>query len=644
VLSTRQIFRPEIAALRALAVTSVILFHLKVEGFQGGFVGVDVFFVISGYLITRNILADLQANEFSLAQFYVRRTRRIYPALIATAVATYIAGALWCSPLMFLDLAKECTHALLSISNIQYWRESHRYFAPNSDELALLHCWSLSLEEQFYLVWPLFVVLAHKINRTRQANVIATITSFLASIVVAKNDPSATFFLMPFRIFEFGIGAGVLFVDEIRLGSVTRQVASAVGVLSVVASALTLKSDMPNLELVMLVPCLGAAATILAGSKTSVARLITNPIFVRVGTISYSLYLCHWPIIFFARFIFGDDANGWAASSLMLVMMFVVATAMYHFVERRFIQSSTFRVASFLKNAAGFWSVVIVLVAITHATFLSKGFAWRLSVDEKKVAHLQDFPSGRDIEAVDGPVTFQLVGDSHASQYEAGLSPLMKRLGIRMEGLGGAGCPILYGMALKAFKRAECIEARDRTLLRIKQANLPIIFVQNWTDYDDATVEYEFDGSKNAHPDLKNSYTKLEDALKRTMAEFVAGGRRILLLGAQVHANCSINLPRLLQGPLPHAPLPPCPPAGRASVERSGAQTNQMLARIQAEWPDRIELLRPVDYFCDDECPVVSDGIWLYYDLTHFTVAGSHYMVKRAEIPFTRFLESTRVR
>jgi len=642
--SARQFFRPEIAALRALAVTSVILFHLKVEGFQGGFVGVDVFFVISGYLITRNILDDLQANEFSLAQFYVRRTRRIYPALIATVVATYIAGALWCSPLMFLDLAKECTHALLSISNIQYWRESHRYFAPNSDELALLHCWSLSLEEQFYLVWPVFVVLAHKINRTRQAIIIATITSFLASIVVARNDPSATFFLMPFRIFEFGIGAGVLFVDELRLGSIARQVASAVGVLSVVASALTLKSDMPNLELAMLVPCLGAAATILAGSKTSVARLITHPVFVGVGTISYSLYLCHWPIIFFARFIFGDDANGWAAGLLMLVVMFVVAAAMYRFVERRFIQPSKFRAASFLKNAAGFWSVVIVLVAITHATFLSKGFAWRLSVDQEKVAHLQDFPSGRDIEPVDGPVTFQLVGDSHASQYEAGLSPLMKRLGIRMEGLGGAGCPILYGMALKALRREECIEARDKTLLRIKQTYLPIIFVQKWTYYDDATVDYEFDGSKNAHSDLKNSYTKLEDALKRTMAEFVAGGRHILLLGAQVHANCSINLPRLLQGPLPHAPLPPCPPASRASIEQSGAQTNQMLSRIQAKWPDRIELLRPVDYFCDDECPVVADGIWLYHDLTHFTVVGSHYMVKRAEIPFTRFLESTRAR
>ena len=142
-------FRTEIVQLRALAVLSVLLFHLKVPGFQGGFVGVDVFFVISGYLITRNILREAAAGRFSFGAFYLRRTRRIYPALIFTVLVTYLAGALWAAPLLFLDIAKECTHALLSIANIQYWREASHYFAAKSDELALLHCWSLSLVEQF---------------------------------------------------------------------------------------------------------------------------------------------------------------------------------------------------------------------------------------------------------------------------------------------------------------------------------------------------------------------------------------------------------------------------------------------------------------------------------------------------------------
>src|SRR3984957_7731604 len=279
-------FRNEIAGLRAVAVVGVVLFHLKVDGFQGGFVGVDVFFVISGYLITRNILLDLAANRFSLGQFYTRRTRRIYPALIFTVAATYLLGALWCSPDMFLDLAKECTHALLSISNIQYWRESHRYFAPNSDELALLHCWSLSLEEQFYLFWPVFIVVARKSGRTFEVIAIAAVTSLFASIIVAKVDPLAVFFLMPFRIFEFAIGAFIALLEtRFRLSYAVAECLSVAGMICIAASVLLFESDMPHLDMAILLPCLGAAATIWAGDKTQTSALLTNSATVATGAI-----------------------------------------------------------------------------------------------------------------------------------------------------------------------------------------------------------------------------------------------------------------------------------------------------------------------------------------------------------------------
>lgn len=634
-------FRPEIAALRALAVMSVVLFHLKIDGFQGGFVGVDVFFVISGYLISRIIRTDLDAERFSFAQFYIRRMRRIFPALIFTVVLTYVAGALFCSPLMFLDLAKECTHALLSIANIQYWRESHQYFAPNSDELALLHCWSLSAEEQFYLGWPLFLALAHRIGRMREAIVLATALSFAGSIVVGRVEPSAAFFLTPFRIFEFGCGALVLFIHDVRLSNAMREVASTAGILIIVVSVMAFRSDMPNLEAAMLVPCLGAAATILAGGKTRTATLLTRPLVLWTGAISYSLYLCHWPIIFFARFIFGDVADGWLAKALMLAAMFAVAALMYRFIERRFIQPSGYRSASFSKNATVFCSIVLGLVLVTHTTFLSKGFAWRVTGNQEKLAMLQDFPSARDIEPVDGPLTFQFVGDSHATQYYAGLSPLMKRLNIRMEPMGGAGCPILDGLVLKARRRRECIEARDDSLRQIRQSKLPIIFALKWVYYDDATVDYQYDDVESARSEAKGSYRRLEQALRRTLREFVAGGRHILLIGAQVNSSCSINLPRLLPGPLAHAPLKPCPPSTRQSADEATAALNAILAGVVAQWPDRVTLLRPIDYLCDLTCPVVLDGLWLYHDFNHFTVAGSLYMVKRAEAPFMQFLKST---
>jgi hypothetical protein len=255
---------------------------------------------------------------------------------------------------------------------------------------------------------------------------------------------------------------------------------------------------------------------------------------------------------------------------------------------------------------------------------------------------MQDFPSGRDIEAVNGPVTFLVVGDSHAAQYYAGLSPLMRRLGIRMEAFGGSGCPILYGMSTKRHRHDECILARDTSLRNIGQIHLPIIFVQKWTYYDDATVDYEF--TDPSVPEKAGSYIKLERALERTLGQFVADGRNVLLVGAQVNANCFVNLPRLLPGPLPHAPLKPCPPSTRQSIEKDGAAANEVLAHIQSKWPDKIQLLKPVDYFCDSQCPVFSNGYWLYHDRTHFTVAGSNYMVNHAEAPFTKFLRSTLIK
>lgn len=633
-------FRAEIAGLRAVAVSSVLLFHLKVDGFQGGFVGVDIFFVISGYLITRNILVDLQAGRFSFGQFYVRRTRRIYPALIFTVAATYLAGALWCSPVMFLDVAKEGTHALLSISNIQYWRESHQYFAPTSDELALLHCWSLSLEEQFYLLWPVLIVLAWKAGRTFESIAIAALASVVASTLTAKVDPLAVFFLMPFRISEFACGALVLFLERrLRPGAAAAECLSATGMLCIAASVLLFKSDMPHLDAAVLLPCLGAAATIWASGKTRASAILTNTAMVSVGAISYSLYLCHWPIIFFAQFIFGDEAaNSWAGTLAMAVLTVVVATAMNAFIERRFIQSSGLGSANVLKNAVGFWSVVLALAAITHVTFVSKGFAWRLPKAQAELEHLEDFPSGRDIRSFQGPVGFELIGDSLTAEYAFGLAPVMERLNINVHVMGGAGCPIFYGATLKSLRQQECREARDQTLERVRQTNLPIILVEKWSLYNDAAINYDLESSESPASG-GDSFTKLQLGLERTIGKFVADGRHILIIGEQLDPSCPINRPHLLQGPLPHAPQPPCPPKTREEAERSTAGVDQVLASVQAKWPDQVELLRPIDYFCDAECPVVKDGVWLYSNRIHLTLAGSTYMITRSADVFRKFLE-----
>jgi len=629
-------FRPEIAGLRAIAVVSVVLFHLKITGFQGGFVGVDVFFVISGYLITRNILADLSRDRFSFGQFYTRRMRRIFPALIFTVVLTYVAGALWCSALMFLDVAKEGTHALLWISNIQYWRESHQYFAHDSDDLALLHCWSLSLEEQFYLVWPLFIALAHRFGRTFQAVAVAAILSLLSSIAITRSDPSAAFFLTPFRIYEFGCGALVLLLEQrLPMSPTTAGYLSAGGVFAIAVSVVTFDSEMAHMDIAALLPCLGAAAVILARGETTTAKLITRPVMLGIGAISYSLYLCHWPIIFFGRFIFGGAADTLAGTLGQLVAMVALASGMYFFVERRFILPHEFRSASFRKSAGGFASVILVLAAITHATFVSKGFPWRLPRGQSELAHIQDYPAGADLPALAGPVGVIFVGDSIAAEYIYGLGPLMRRLDIGYEARGGAGCPILYGVTLsKPLRRAECRQSRDDTLKWLEAKRQPIIFAQNWRQYDDSAIELETSAGTSGE---RGSFTKLQAALELTIGRIVARGNRVLLVGGQVYPDCPINLGRIQQGPLPRAVLS-CSAMPKRVAEQTLAPVDTMLARIQQKWPDEVTLLRVVDYFCDSECPVVKDDLWLYAERIHLNMAGSQYLASRSEDVFRRFL------
>ena len=631
-------FRNEIAGLRALAVLGVVLFHLKVTGFGGGFIGVDVFFVISGYLISRNILRDLDRDRFSPTQFYLRRSRRIFPALIFTVVLTYLLGALWSSPLMFLDLAKECTHALLSIANIQYWREAHQYFAAASDELALLHMWSLSAEEQFYAFWPLFLVFAKKTGRPFTAIAVAALASFAGSIAIALSDPPGAFFLTPFRIFEFAIGALLLPLPKSPSRAVAETLSGA-GIVAIVLSAMLFDADMPHQNVAVLLPCLGAAAVIRAGDGARIASVITNRPMIWIGAISYSLYLCHWPIIFFGRFIFGAVADTAPGILLMGAVMLVVADLMYRFVERRFIEPSALARTTFWKTSFSLWAVLLGLAVITHTTFKSGGFPWRLPQAQTAELHRQSFPRGSEIPWPEGPPAVQFVGDSVLLQYAYGLVPTMQQLNLRYAALGGPGCPIFEDAVLRRHvRRGECIESRDRALAALASSDVPIIFAQLWHFYDDARLDSESEPGRFAP--ISGSYNGLQQAMERTFASLVARGHRILLVGAQMQPQCAINLPRLLPGPLPHAPIAPCPAIPKAEAERMTAPIDRVLTSVAAKWPDKVTLLRTVDYYCDSECPVVMNDVWLFNEPIHLSIAGIDRLMSRSEGAFRKFLQN----
>lgn len=340
-------YRREIDGLRALAVIPVILFHAGFEIFRGGFVGVDVFFVISGYLITSILLSEKETGTFSLLKFYERRARRILPALFVVMVTSVFFAWIWLLPRDMKDFAGSLAAVSIFSSNIFFWNASG-YFDTVAELKPLLHTWSLAVEEQYYLLFPIFLMATWRLGK--KSIVSALIVIFLVSLIMAQVNvykyPAATFYLLPTRAWELLMGALVafyLFGNTDRSPSqLTRQAGATVGCLLIVFSAMYYDRYTPFPSLYALVPTIGASLIILyAAPSTIMGKLLGSRVFVGIGLASYSAYLWHQPLFAFARYRISPDLNLVAVSTLLLLTA-ILAYLSWRFIETPFRKARAF--------------------------------------------------------------------------------------------------------------------------------------------------------------------------------------------------------------------------------------------------------------------------------------------------------------
>lgn len=450
---TNKQYRADIDGLRAIAVLSVVLYHVGFNSLSGGYIGVDIFFVISGYLITNLLISEAQENgSIDFRKFYIRRIRRIIPALFFTLLATSIAAISLLTSQRLMDYGASLLHAVLSISNISFFATSG-YFDNSSEFKPLLHTWSLGVEEQFYLVWPLIVaVLAiRKISYTIAFSVIGIISIALAGWFI-DTQSSAVFYLMPFRMFEFGIGALLVSVNDTKLKNpyiLNGLLIVGLGLIGFSLLSFDSVTVFPGVN--ALWPCIGAALCIYSSDSAKLGTILKNRLLVGVGLISYSLYLVHWPLIVFYKYYTGVSELTTTESVSLLIASLLLAIFMYFWVEKPFRRKT-------LKSSNALWVSAVLALSLSYlgaSLWANDGWPWRpwsvntFTVNEINNGKELRFKVRQEIcvskgwdkcdNPVQGKINALIIGDSHSVDALNALYSVFPTHDFSMSQLGG--CP-----------------------------------------------------------------------------------------------------------------------------------------------------------------------------------------------------------
>jgi peptidoglycan/LPS O-acetylase OafA/YrhL len=639
-------YRPDIDGLRALAVALVVLFHSGVSVLPGGFIGVDVFFVISGFLITTIIYEEIRDTGFSYPDFYRRRIRRLMPALFAVILVSAIGGYLLLFPAELVAFAKSLIATVLSVSNVFFWREHGGYFANNAVEVPLLHTWSLAVEEQYYLVWPVIILICYRVaksNGVAVGTLIVFVSSLALSESIARTSFSASYYLLPTRMFELAAGSFLSVIWD-RVGVLSRYVKTPLGVsglclIGASACLLNEQSNFPGLN--ALYPTAGAMLLILSGrgEPTLVTRALSCKLPVFLGLISYSVYLWHWPLVVVTKLMGIPTSAGTTAA--LITGSFVLGWLSWRYIERPFRNS---RPGEFKKTFLALYVIPAVGVFIVAVVFIAfRGFPERFSARvlamtsaiEQKPAVLRagchsavrDFQSRPSaicrFGAVNGSKgTALMLGDSHANHFVGFVGEIAKDAGVVATDYTMDTCMPVFGLRFGSTDYyADACERRNE-LARQYLSSRRFAFVilsANWPGGTDLSHVRRQENRIVSQSAWRDYFTLM---LGKTLEAIGASGARPVLIedGATPLGGAKCPVVRELFNRALNCDR------RRSDVDRSRAFMTSVVASLQHKYPSLI-VIDPTLVMCaSDVCYSEVNGTPLYLDEDHLNFVGSQIL------------------
>lgn len=433
-------YRSDIDGLRAIAVISVMLYHFSVWPFTGGFVGVDIFFVISGYLITSGICKENSHGKFSFASFYIRRARRLFPALLSTIVICYVIAFFFFSPADFEKMSASTIFALTGLSNIYFWMSAD-YFDSASILKPLLHTWSLSVELQFYLLWPAVLVILARISRKAifPGALLVTVAGFAISLLAIKYDSTGAYYLTQYRFYEFIAGGLIFFFRSAKYFTRLKKANSVffiIGIALITYSIFSYSTSTVFPGKNALAPVIGSMLIILSGDKSNFGKVLSLRPMRYLGEISYSLYLVHWPVVVFTQYILVKEFSG-ISGLLLAIISLVLAVPMHRYIEKPFRNPEVVRLSgpAFCLACSG---IAMIAMVPASSSWADKGWVWRLpeqiqTINSQDLSTMQKYvgstervlKSRRDFSN-NGKPKLLIIGDSQS----ADISNIMQENGM----------------------------------------------------------------------------------------------------------------------------------------------------------------------------------------------------------------------